>query len=134
MRWPWVSRSKLDELWRQVEAKPKREPASLTQQEKMELQATWPTVMCRDCGWGHPGACPRIRRIVTETAPNSVKTDVWYWPNDEWEPPLDAISADAVWGTSVPIPPTQCEARNVDSSKRCELQVGHPGEHQLAAV
>jgi hypothetical protein len=111
-----------------------RSPAVLSQQEKQELQATWPVVMCRDCGLAHPGACPRIRRIVVETAPNATKTDTWYWPEGAWEPPPGAVSAEDVWGTGVPIPPARCEAKNVDGSKRCELQAGHTGEHSLAAV
>jgi hypothetical protein len=111
-----------------------RTPVSLSQQERQELQATWPVVMCRDCGLAHPGACPRVRRIVVETSPNTTKTDTWYWANDEWEPPPGAMTAEEVWGTGVPVPPTRCEAHNVDSSKRCELQVGHDGEHSLIAA
>jgi hypothetical protein len=84
---------------------PERVPADLTHSERQELQATWPVVMCRDCGLAHPGACPRIRRQVVETSPNTTKTDTWYWPNDEWEPPPGAVTADDVWGTGVPIPP-----------------------------
>lgn len=79
----------------------------LTPNEKTELQAAWPAVVCAHCGRAHPGTCTRVREMTTTRAPNgAISTHVVYWPNDRWVPPVDSLGAEDVFGSAVPVPPT----------------------------
>ena len=74
------------------------------------MRANWPGVVCADCGLAHQGICTRVKTRVAEAETDSggrtltTKSLVEYWPNGEWQPPADALSAFDVWGTAVPLP------------------------------
>lgn len=67
--------------------------------ERLELQSTWGHLVCPSCGTMHPGLCPRVRRqrIERGSGHEIVATD--YWPNDQWAPPPEALTADDVFGS-----------------------------------
>lgn len=107
--WAAGMASTIDDLSERLDAKPDvpAPRAPLEQQDRQSMQAAWPMVCCQHCGLAHPGECPRVRRVVAESdqAGRVLRTDIWYWDNASWEPPSDALTADQVWGTSVPLPP-----------------------------
>jgi hypothetical protein len=84
----------------ELEARPPRVP--LSAEERTVLQADWATLVCQHCGRVHYGMCPRVARLVTHSRANERDTTVEYWPNDQWQPPADALTTDDVWGTFVP--------------------------------
>lgn len=81
-----------------------RQPVELSDEQRQELAARWLEAVCGYCGLAHSGACPRVRTMTTETGvdphgrPVRTVTHVDFWPNDQWSPPENAISAEDVWG------------------------------------
>lgn len=86
--------------------------AELSQQERLELQATWPMRQCEHCGTAHGGTCPRVKRITrARQGPTIISEDIVFWPNGKWEPPADALTVFDVWETPVvPLGPPTGEA------------------------
>jgi hypothetical protein len=73
----------------------------LDQQEREELKVRWPYILCGTCGVAHIGVCPRIRRQLVRSTPSENTVDTWYWGDNEWVVPADAVTADDVWDTGV---------------------------------
>lgn len=81
------------------------EPAPLlSDQQKRDLQLTWPQIVCAVCGEVHPGKiCPRVKDV--RFYPNGTPSRMILWPQGQWKRATGTHTADDVWGDRVAPPP-----------------------------
>jgi hypothetical protein len=76
-----------------------RTPVGLSEEERMTLRTVWSAARCSQCGTVHDGTtCPRVKE--TRFHLNGHPSRIIYWPDGQWKPPPDAITAEDVWPDS----------------------------------
>lgn len=89
---------------------------ALSDEERREVAARWPQVVCPFCGAWHPGLCNRVRRVEMDDQGRPRITVFW----EKWEPNERSIWPEDVWASRAEMA-NQLEAQALEAAQRAEI-------------